>query len=85
MSTPTITACSICGQEVEAPMSQWLRENGYSASAVEFDNNVRLKWHWDTGSGDGPWDYPNRPDSWGPWDGWRSKRLCRKHHTISLV
>jgi hypothetical protein len=82
--TISITACQVCGKEVEAPMTQWLRERGYPASAAQFDPNVRQQWHWDTGSGDGPADYPNHPASWGAWDGWRSKQLCRKCHIATL-
>lgn len=83
-NTISITACQVCGTEVEAPMTQWLRERGYPASAHLFDPNVRQQWHWDTGSGDSVDDYPNRPASWGAFNGWRSKQLCQKCHIATL-
>lgn len=81
--TISITDCQVCGQEVEPPMSQWLREHGYPASAAQFDPNVRLQWHYQTGTGS-PEDWEGVPEAWGAFDGWRWQQLCQKCHIATL-
>lgn len=86
-NTISIYDCRVCSQEVEPPMSQWLRERGLPQDAYKQPgwgtSEARQQWHWDTGSGDAD-DWPDRPASWGAWDGWRSKQLCQKCHIATL-
>jgi len=87
--TISITDCTVCGKEVEAPMTQWLRERGLAQNTYTqpgwSTSEARQQWHWDTGTGDGPEDFPDHPVSWGAWNGWRFKQLCRNCHMISAL